>query len=396
MLTPGSDSEIHENPRVLPLDGIKVYEFGCNLAGPYAGWVLAELGANVIKIERPEGDDARTWGPPFWDGAATIFHTVNRNKQSISLDLKNAQVAAELRRRIIDEADVVLQNLRPGVASDLGFSAEALTAVKPTLIYCNLHAFGARGPMKDLPGYDTLIQAFGGIMSVTGEDGGPPVRAGVSVIDIGAGMWCCIGILTALYHRGITGKGCVVDASLFETALGWMSWHAAGFQASHELPGRRATGARGITPYQAFACSDGPLIVAASNDRLFAKLARVLGHPEWLEDDRFSTNPRRVVNSAALVALIEPIMIAAPRAEWQKKLDDAGVPNAPIQDIAEVLAHPQTAALDIAQPTGDDRMKLIGLPVSFDGSRPPLRNLAPPLGAGNDEWAAAGDANDAN
>ena len=376
----------------LPLIGIRVYEFGCNLAGPYAGWVLAELGADVIKIERPEGDDARTWGPPFWNGAATIFHTVNRNKQSISLDLKDPVVAAELRRRIVDEADIVLQNLRPGVADDLGFSAEALISAKPGLIYCNLHAFGARGPMKMRPGYDTLIQAFGGIMSVTGEDAGPPVRAGVSVIDIGAGMWCVIGILTALYRRSMTGQGCVVDTSLFETALGWMSWHAAGFQASLELPGRRATGARGIVPYEAFACADGPLIIAASNDRLFAKLARVLGHSEWLDDDRFSTNPRRVGNRDELIELIKPILIGASRAEWQKKLDEAGVPNSPVQDIAQVLDHPQTVALEIAQGTGDDSMRLIGLPVSFDGRRPPLRNLAPALGADNDDWRAAGEA----
>jgi crotonobetainyl-CoA:carnitine CoA-transferase CaiB-like acyl-CoA transferase len=374
----------------LPLDGIKVYELGCNLAGPYAGWVLAELGADVIKIERPEGDDARNWGPPFWNGAATIFHTVNRNKQSISLDLKDDDTAAELRRRILDEADVVVQNLRPGVAEALGLGAEALTAARPSLIYCNLHAFGARGPMKHQPGYDTLIQAFGGIMSVTGEDGGAPVRAGVSVIDIGAGMWCCIGILTALYRRSVSGKGCIIDASLLETALGWISWHAAGFQASGELPGRRATGARGIVPYQAFACADGPLIIAASNDRLFAKFVRVLGHPEWLADERFSTNPKRVMNSSALVELIAPILKQAPRADWQKKLDEAGVPNSPIQDIAEVLAHPQTAALEIAQETGDDQMKLLGLPFSFDGARPPLRSLAPALGADNDDWRAAG------
>jgi len=245
--------------------------------------------------------------------------------------------------------------------------------------------------MKQQPGYDTLIQAFGGVMSVTGENGGPPVRAGVSVIDIGAGMWCCIGILTALYRRTMTGKGCIVDASLFETALGWMSWHAAGFQASGELPGRRATGARGIAPYQAFDCADRPLIIAASNDRLFAKLARTLGHPEWLEDARFSTNPQRVVNQEELVELIAAIMLRKPCQEWQKQLDDAGIPNAPVQNIAEVLAHPQTEALEIAQATADASMKLIGLPLSFDGCRPPLRRLAPPLGADNEEWRAGGE-----
>src|SRR5215471_5899134 len=207
-------------PNALPLKGITVFELGSNLAGPYAAWILAELGAEVVKIERPEGDDARSWGPPFWKETATIFHTVNRNKKSISLDLKDPEVAATLHRRIAGEGDVFLQNLRPGVADRLGFSARSLMAASPRLICCNLLAFGSTGPLKDYPGYDALVQAFGGVMSVTGEQGGKPVRAGVSVMDMGAGMWSAIGILTALYRRGITGKGCIVDTSLFETALG--------------------------------------------------------------------------------------------------------------------------------------------------------------------------------
>ncbi|HUK89508.1 MAG TPA: CoA transferase, partial [Blastocatellia bacterium] len=189
----------------LPLTGVKVFELCSNLAGPYASWILAELGADVIKIERPEGDDARTWGPPFWRGAGTIFQTVNRNKKSVCLDLKDPDVAASLRNRIAEEGDVFVQNLRSGVVHDLGFSAETLRAANPRLIYCNLFAFGSKGPLKNQPGYDTLMQAFGGIMSVTGEEGGKPVRAGVSVIDMGTGMWCATGILTALYRRAITG-----------------------------------------------------------------------------------------------------------------------------------------------------------------------------------------------
>jgi crotonobetainyl-CoA:carnitine CoA-transferase CaiB-like acyl-CoA transferase len=373
-------------PNELPLKGIKVFELGSNLAGPYATWILAELGAEVIKIERPEGDDARSWGPPFWNGTATIFHTVNRNKKSVSMDLKNPEVAAALRRRIASEGDVFLQNLRPGVADSLGFSAESLMAANPRMICCNLLAFGSIGPLKEYPGYDALIQAFGGVMSVTGEEGGSPVRAGVSVMDMGAGMWSAIGILTALYRRGITGKGCVVDTSLFETALGWMAWHSAAFLASGELPVRRGTGARAIAPYQAYQCADGPLIVAASNDRLFAKLARALGRAEWIQDERFKTNPKRVEHREQLDGLLEPILSAAPRAQWQRRLDEAGVPNSPIQSIDEVLAHPQTAALGIVQETGDDEMRLIGLPVSFDGERPPLRNIAPSLGADNEAW----------
>ncbi|HEY6328846.1 MAG TPA: CoA transferase, partial [Blastocatellia bacterium] len=234
----------------LPLANVRVFELCSNLAGPYAAWILAELGAEVIKIERPEGDDARTWGPPFWNGTGAIFHTVNRNKKSVSLDLKNPDVAATLRRRIADEGDVFIQNLRTGAADALGFSAEALRASNPRLIYCNLFAFGGKGPLKDRPGYDTLMQAFGGVMSVTGEEGGRPIRAGVSVIDMGTGMWCAIGILTALYQRSVTGAGCVVDASLFETALAWIAWHATGFQATGMIPGPSASGTRSIVPYQ--------------------------------------------------------------------------------------------------------------------------------------------------
>ena len=370
----------------LPLTGVKVFELCSNLAGPYASWILAELGADVIKIERPEGDDARTWGPPFWRGAGTIFQTVNRNKKSVCLDLKDPDVAASLRNRIAEEGDVFVQNLRSGVVHDLGFSAETLRAANPRLIYCNLFAFGSKGPLKNQPGYDTLMQAFGGIMSVTGEEGGKPVRAGVSVIDMGTGMWCATGILTALYRRAITGEGAVIDASLFETALGWIAWQATGFQATGKVPGPSASGARGIAPYQAYSCTDGPLIIAASNDRLFAKLARVLDHREWAEDDRFRTNPARVENLAQLNGLLEPILLKKSRAEWQRLLDEAGVPSSPVQRLDEVLAHPQTAALEIAQQTIDDRVKLIGLPFSINGERPPLRNIAPALGQDNDSW----------
>jgi crotonobetainyl-CoA:carnitine CoA-transferase CaiB-like acyl-CoA transferase len=381
----------------LPLSGIRVFEFGCNLAGPYAGWILASLGAEVIKIERPEGDDARTWGPPFWKGAATVFHAVNRDKKSLVVDLKDAQSAARLRQRIQKEADIVLQNLRAGAVDALGFSADCLMKDNPRLIYCNVHAFGARGPLKHLPGYDTLMQAFGGVMSVTGEEGQAPVRAGVSAIDCGTGMWCVIGVLAALHRRTISGQGCMIDASLFETALGLMNLHSASYQATGDLPARMGTATRSIVPYQGYQCSDGVLIIAASNDRLFAKLARVLGHEEWIQDERFRSNPQRVAHRAEMNRLLEGILITAPRAEWQQKFEAAGVPSAPVQSIAECLAHPQTAALEMAQDTGEpikeggvdgagkSTMKLLGLPISLNGRRPPLRNLAPPLAPDSNE-----------
>ncbi len=368
-----------ESATTLPLTGIRMFEFGSNVAGPYAGWILAQLGAEVIKIERPEGDDARSWGPPFWNGASTIFHAINFNKQSLCVDLKDPVAAAELRRRIVEEADVVLQNQRPGAMVKLGFSAEELTAASPRLIYCNLHAFGAKGPLRGRPGYDTLMQAFGGIMSVTGEEGRPPVRTAVSVADSGTGMWCVIGILSALYRRTLTAQGGIVDASLFETVLGWMTLHITGFQASGEVPTRCGTAARGIVPYQGYRCADGWLIIAASNDRLFARLAKAVGRPEWAEDERFRTNPQRVKLRDEFGTLIEDILSTAPRAVWQRKFEAAGVPSSPLQSVDEVLVHPQTQAVGMLQDTGIGGMSLLGLPFSLDGQRPPLRNLSPEL-----------------
>lgn len=363
----------------LPLTGVCVFELGSNVSGPYGTWILAALGAEVIKVERPgTGDDARGWGPPFWRETATVFQVVNRDKSSISVDYKDPAALAELRRRITDEADVVLQNLRPGVADGLGLGAAHMRALKPELIYCNLWAFGATGPLSERPGFDALMQAFGGIMAVTGEDGQAPVRAGISVVDMGTGMWCAIGILAALNRRHLTGTGGVVDASLFETALGWTAYYNADVQVTGEPPKRHGSGVRGIAPYQAYDCADGYLVVAASNDRLFASLARELGHPEWLDDPRFTDNPARASHRQDLNALLIPLFKGQPRDHWQDRLDQAGVPNAPIQHAGEVIAHPQTQALGMLQDTGAG-ISLTGLPLSFDGERPALRNIAPDL-----------------
>lgn len=369
----------------LPLTGVRVFELGSNLSGPYGTWILAALGADVIKVERPgTGDDARAWGPPFWREAATVFQVVNRDKSSITVDYKDPIALADLRRRITDEADVVLQNLRPGVADGLGLGATDMRALKPALIYCNLWAFGATGPLSERPGFDALMQAFGGIMAVTGEEGQAPVRAGISVVDMGTGMWCAIGILAALNRRHLTGTGGVIDASLFETALGWTAYYNADVQVTGEPPKRHGSGVRGIAPYQAYDCADGYLVVAASNDRLFANLARELGHPEWLDDPRFTDNPARASNREDLNALLISLFKEQPRAHWQERLDQAGVPNAPIQHAGEVIAHPQTQALGMLQDTGAG-ISLTGLPLSFDGERPALRNIAPDLPEGNDD-----------
>lgn len=376
----------------LPLDGITVFEFGSNVAGPFAGSILAELGAELIKVERPEGDDARTWGPPFaHDGTSTIFHALNRNKRAITVDLKDEARLAALKERIAAEADVVVQNMRPGAMARLGLDGESLTRHNSRLVYCNLHAFGATGPLKDRPGYDALMQAFGGIMSVTGEDGRPPVRCGISVIDMGTGMWCAVGIMAALFRRAATGRGGIVDAALFETAVQWMTFYSADYQVTGNVPTRHGSGVRGIAPYEAFECADGYLIVAASNDRLFNKLADALGHPEWKSDPRFSTNPQRDANRAELKGMLTTIFLKEPRAHWQNLLDLAGVPSAPTQTVDEVLSHPQTAATGMVQRLGQFPIGLIGLPLRFDGERPGLRSIAPELGADTDAVLPEGD-----
>ncbi|MGH8683282.1 MAG: CaiB/BaiF CoA transferase family protein [Burkholderiales bacterium] len=363
-----------------PLAGVVVVELGHSVAAPFAGQVLGDLGAEVVKVEKPDGDDARKWGPPFLDGAAATFQALNRNKRSVVCELRDPRSRGALLRFIADRADVVLQNMRPGQADALGLGAEQLCASKPALVYCNIGAFGATGPLADRPGYDPLMQGFGGIMSVVGEEGRPPVRVGPSIIDCGTGLWAVVGILAALYRRRETGTGGVVDVSLFETAASWMNLHAVQYLASGELPGRDGSGRAGIVPYRAYRTADGDLVVAAANDALYRKLCAALGHPEWADDPRFLTNPERVVNAAALYALIEAEMAKRTNADWIAALDAVGVPCAPVQNVQEMLEHPQTRALGLMQAIPGLSVPLVGLPISFDGARSTPRSGPPALG----------------
>jgi crotonobetainyl-CoA:carnitine CoA-transferase CaiB-like acyl-CoA transferase len=370
----------------LPLAGCRVVELGSSVAAPYATWILAALGADVVKVERPgTGDDARQWGELFPDGSASIFQALNRDKRSITVDLKDPAQLAWLRGYLVDGIDVVLQNFRSGHATRYGIGDADLRAANPRIVYCNIWAFGREGPLKDHPGYDPLMQAYGGLMSVTGEMGRAPVRVGTSIIDMGTGMWCAIGILAALKQREVTGRGCTVDTSLFETSLAWMTYHFTGLQASGTSPVRRGSGAPGMVPYQCFPCADGYLMVAAPNDRLFERVCRVIGRPELPEDPRFATNQARYANLEALVAVLEPVFATRTRAEWQADLEAAGVPCAPEQNTEEVMAAEQTRALGILQSLPGQPVVLAGLPVSFDGRRPPLQRPAPALGEHNPE-----------
>ncbi len=372
---------------MLPLQGVTVVELGQNLAGPYASEILGLLGARVIKIERPEGDDARGWGPPFHAGTATTFHAINRNKRSIALDLKD-KAAVEWLRGFLRDADVFVQNMRPGALEAMGLGAEAVRALNPRLIYCSLHAFGAAGPLALKPGYEPIVQAFAGMFSVNGSAEAPPARVGMQVLDLGTGVWAALGCLAALQRRHLTGEGATVDTSLFETGLGWMSQHFAGFFETGRQPPRHRSGNPKLIVFQAFDTADGEIVVAAANDRLFAKFAAVLGHPEWGTDPRFRTNKDRIAHRDIILPLLEAAMRGRSSEDWAVALEAAGIPCSPIQDLAAVAAHPQTEALGMVLQGPGDAPRSIGLPVSFDGRRPPVESGAPELGEANAEYGA--------
>ena len=368
-----------------PLSGLVAIEIGHSIAAPYAGMILGELGAEVTKVENPKGGDAaRGWGPPFQEGASTTFHSVNRAKRGITIDLADADDAARLRHLILDRADIVIHNLKYGALDKYGLSAASLLAEKPSLICCNLAAFGAVGPLRDRPGYDPMMQAYSGLMSLLGEDGRPPVRVTASIIDMGAAMWSVIGILSALRERDRTGRGGIVDTSLLETGLAWMNIMLPIHLATGVLPERHGSGVDMIVPYQAFAASDGYLMVAAGNDNLFRRLAVALGRPNLAEDPRFRSNGDRVVNRRELIPILADILAAQPRAHWAKLLDGAGIPNGPIHMLDQVAADPQVEALGMIQRLAGRGLQLIGLPLSFDGIRPAFDKAAPALGEDNE------------
>ncbi|HVM68374.1 MAG TPA: CoA transferase, partial [Gaiellaceae bacterium] len=280
-----------------PLAGLRVLDLTSSLAGPTATAILAALGADVVKVERPgAGDEARAWGPPFWEGGSAMFFAANAGKRSLALDLK-APRGAEVLLRLAGHADVVVSSLRPGAAERLGVGAETLRGRNPRLVHATIGAFGPSGPRAGEPGYDPLMQAAAGIMSVTGEPGRPPVRAGVSLVDIGTGVWAALAIVAAVHE----GRGRTLDLSLYETALALVPYQLAEVLAGAPPPGRSGTGFPSIVPYQVFAAADGELMVVAGNDRLFARLCDALDLPDLARDERFATNPLRVQNRDDLV-----------------------------------------------------------------------------------------------
>jgi crotonobetainyl-CoA:carnitine CoA-transferase CaiB-like acyl-CoA transferase len=385
--TAPSSSRLQRNQskdaRMLPLTGIKVVEFANNIAGPYTAYILAMLGAEVLKIERPEGgDDARGWGPPFWRDTSATFQALNVNKRGVAMDLKSPAAIAWVKDYIAG-CDVLVHNMRPGVMEEIGLGSDGMRTANPRLIYCNVSAFGPTGPMRRNPGYEPMVQAFAGLFSINGYPDRPGARIGTSVLDLGSAVWAALGCVTALYRRERTGVGGVVDASLYETALGLLTVHFARYQASGKLPERHPSGSLAVVIFEAFDTADGQVIVAAANDRLFAKYANEVGHTEWVSDARFKTNADRHANKHILLPMVREIMRQQPSATWVQRLEKAGVPCAAINDLSHMKNHPQTAALGMIQPVPDIDLGLMALPLSFDGVRPAIHARAPRLGEHN-------------
>jgi formyl-CoA transferase len=365
------------------LAGVRVLELGQVLAGPFAGAILADLGADVVKLERIEGgDDARRMGPAFHHGDALNFQVFNRGKQSVAVDLKSIAGRANF-ERLAAESDIFIHNLRPGVPAALGIDGPSLCARHPRLIYCEISAFGHTGPLASRPGYEPLVQAFSGLSSTNGGPDDPPMRSGASVCDQGTGMWAVIGALAMLQQRARTGRGGLLQTSLLETAMVWNGQKADAYTNTGEIPQRHRSGHPGFVPYEAFETADAPLLICCGNDRLFAKLAVVLGQPGWIADERFATNRARLQHKQALFDQLVPLLRTQSRAIWLERLEVAGVPCSPIHSLPEALTHPQCQALKMVTPVGDESFSLTALPLTINGERPAITTAAPQLGADN-------------
>ena len=375
----------------LALEGIRVVDCSRVLAGPFCAMLLSDLGADVIKVEDTgSGDESRTW-PPHKDGESAAFLVINRNKRDIALDLKQPE-GVEALKRLVAGADVLIENFRTGTMESFGLGYDTLAALNPGLVYCSISAFGRTGPRKDGAGYEALMQAFSGIMSITGEPGGPPVRCGISFLDLTTGIFSAFGIVSAIHHRTRTGLGQRVDASLLETAVGLLNYHAEGFLLTGALPQALGSSHPSVVPYRNFRCQDGQWIfVAAANDRLWQRLAPALGLAALTEDPRFKSNPERVKNRKDLEAALEAAIGRHDREALLAMLEKAGVPATPVNTVDQVMKDAQTAARSMIERAHHPRLgdiPVIGTPVKFSRMRAGVRSAAPLHGQHTDEVLA--------
>ena len=363
-----------------PLQGIRVLDLSRVLAGPYCTMVLGDLGAEVIKVEPPEGDETRAWGPPFAEGESAYYLCVNRNKRGIVINLKTDE-GKKILRDLALQSDVLVENFRPGTLEKFGLDFETLHELNPRLVYCSITGFGQTGPMRDKPGYDFMIQALGGLMSITGEPEGEPMKTGVAVVDLFAGQNAVIAILAALQARTLTGHGQRLDIALFDSQLGWLANVASNYLISGNLPKRHGNAHPNIVPYQSFQASDGWFAIAVGNDRQFARLCEMLAKPEFSADERFATNSARVQNREVLIGLLKSIFVMRRVSEWLSALGEAEIPCGPINNFEQVFSMQQVQEREMLvkmdHPTIGE-LPLVGSPLKFSDT-PVQYRLHPPL-----------------
>ena len=384
-----------------PLEGIRVLDLSRVLAGPWATQLLADLGADVIKVEKPgAGDDTRHWGPPWHEHGdqkvAAYFLAANRGKRSVAIDFSTEQGAALVRRMAAD-SDVLVENFKVGGLRKFRLDAESLRTAHPRLIYASITGFGQDGPYAQRAGYDYIIQGMGGLMSLTGvpdgEPGGGPMKVGVAVADLFTGMYTASTILAALYRRERTGEGATIDMALLDSQLAMLANQASNALVGGKDPQRLGAGHPNIVPYQPFQAADQPIIIAVGNDQQFARLAALLGHPEWAEDDRFRTNAARVAARAQLVPMIAEVIATRPAGAWLEQLEAAGIPAGPINSISQALSDPQAIHRGARIAVGGGALgevPMVGSPIRLDGERSDAPLPPPALGEHGDlllEWA---------
>ena len=373
---------------VRPLESILILDLSRALAGPYCSMMLADMGAEIIKIEMPgRGDDSRSWGPPFVEGESAYFMSVNRNKKSITLNLKNEK-SKEIIEKLIKKADIIIENFRPGTMDKLGLSYENVAELNPEIIYASISGFGQDGPYRLLPGFDQVIQGMGGLMSVTGEPGGPPIKVGVAVADIAGGMFAAYGIMIALFNRQRTGKGQMIDVSLLDSQVAWLTYRAGSFFASGKIPQPLGSGHPNIVPYQAFKANDTYVNIAAGNDQLWQKFCSAVGLEDIVENPKFATNAKRVENRNELVNIISNIVSSKNAQEWLDILTKAGVPCGPIYTLDEIFTDPQVLHRNMVKDLDHikaGKIKVTGVPVKLSATPGEILTSPPVLGQNTKE-----------
>jgi crotonobetainyl-CoA:carnitine CoA-transferase CaiB-like acyl-CoA transferase len=371
-----------------PLEGIRVLDLSQVVVGPYCTMLLGDLGAEVIKVERPDrGDDTRAWGPPFVESESAYFLSLNRNKKSVTLNLKEPE-GLKVLLDLAAKSDVLVQNFKPGTLERLGAGYETISKVNPKIIYCSISAYGPTGPYKDYAGYDVIVSAIGGMMSITGERDGPPTKVGVAITDVATGMLAHGSIIAALYARDKTGKGQQIDLSLLETQVSVLINQASNYLVGGMVPHRWGTCHPSIVPYRAFEAKDNYVVVGAGNDSLYQRFCAAVGHPEWAEDPRFLTNPDRVKHRDVLEGMIQEILQTRTAEEWFHVLSKAGVPCGPVNTLDRTFQDPQVLHRDMVHEIDHataGRIKLTGLPVKFGDTPAEIRIPPPTLGQHTDE-----------